>query len=478
MRNGMRNGKWIVFAALLLFAGAFRIAVAHWLANDNPDDSRVYSLIARNIVEQHSYSQAEEFPYEPTLIRAPGYPLFLAGIYSVFGHTNNGAVRFVQALIDTGTCALVAFLGWFWQPNKTLKRMTAIVALALAAINPFTTIYCATILTEVPTVFVVVATCIAATIAFRGTLTRESTEKIARRPLLNRALLWWTTAGLLAGVAVLIRPDSGLIAIAICLTIVITGFVRFKARWRAHLAACVIFGASLTLTLVPWTIRNWRVFHLFQPLAPVHAEMPEEFVPLGYARWLKTWLDDQRYVEDFWWPLDVAPMDVDDLPDSAFDSADERTRVAALLDRYNHPTNAQATSQSPGFQSQPSPSPSPTRPNDQTRANSNPNANAGNTDEDENDNSADENDNSDEDNSEKPETEEHTPVRMTAEIDAAFGQIAAERIAHHPLRYYVWTPAKRASSLWFNTHSDFYPFAGQLIPLGDLHYDAHQQTSM
>jgi hypothetical protein len=43
------------------------------------------------------------------------------------------------------------------------KTLTAIVALALAAINPFTTIYAATILTEVPATFLIVAACIATT---------------------------------------------------------------------------------------------------------------------------------------------------------------------------------------------------------------------------------------------------------------------------------------------------------------------------
>ncbi len=63
---------------------------------------------------------------------------------------------------------------------------------------------------------------------------------------------------------------------------------------------------------------------------------------------------------------------------------------------------------------------------------------------------------------------------MTPQIDAAFGQLAAERIARHPLRYYLWMPAKRAAALWFNTHSDYYPFEGTLLPLEDLDHDTHQ----
>src|SRR2546423_1812991 len=200
-KSQISNVKWILaFAVFVLIAAGFRIAVAHWLATDIADDGRVYSQIARNVVEQHSYSQSDESPYEPTLIRAPGYPLFLAAIYSIFGHTNNGAVRIAQALIDTATCALVALLAWLWQPDERRKRVTAIAALALAAVCPFTTIFSVTILTEVPTNFFVVAMCLAATLAFRNSFTTEGS--LPDHENFKQALFWWSIAGLLGSVAV------------------------------------------------------------------------------------------------------------------------------------------------------------------------------------------------------------------------------------------------------------------------------------
>src|SRR5256712_5935688 len=168
--------KWFVFLILLVAAAGFRVAVAHWLPNDAPDDGRIYAQIARNVLEQHVYSHETAPPYDPSCIRLPGYPLFVAAVYSIFGHANNGAVRIAQALIDTGTCGLVALLAFYWQPDEKRKRMTAIAALALAALCPFTTIYAVTILTEVPTNVFVVAMCLAATLAFRNGFTTEDTE--------------------------------------------------------------------------------------------------------------------------------------------------------------------------------------------------------------------------------------------------------------------------------------------------------------
>ena len=66
-------------------------------------------------------------------------------------------------------------------------------------------------------------------------------------------------------------------------------------------------------------------------------------------------------------------------------------------------------------------------------------------------------------------------VEMTPEIDAEFARIARERISRQPLRYYVWLPLKRAHALWFNTHSQFYPFEGELLPLSHLDHNASQQ---
>jgi 4-amino-4-deoxy-L-arabinose transferase-like glycosyltransferase len=414
------KARSIIYAVLIVVALSFRVFIAIRLANDEPDDGRVYSQIARNILEQHIYSHDAQPPYTPSLIRLPGYPLFLVGIYAVFGHGNNTAVRLVQAVLDTITCALIAWVVLEW----TRKHRAAMLAFALAAVCPFTAIYVATILTEVPTNFLAVAMVLTATFAFKAT---------ARK----RGLLCWSVSGLIAGIAVLFRPDSGLFAAAIGLALVLSSLRRFR---EATLYAA-IFSLAFCLVLVPWTIRNRRVFHVFQPLAPAHAEMPGEFVPRGYLLWVRTWLDDERYVGPALWALDMRQIHVEDFPARAFDSKEERDRVAALFEKYNHPDGEE--------ESEPS---------------------------DEEDSS----DDSDDEPEEEPEPDEHPQpedanVEMTPEIDAGFAQIGQERVAHSRLRYYVVLPSKRATTLWFDTHSQYYPFNGELLPLADLDHDIHQQ---
>jgi hypothetical protein len=142
-------------------------------------------------------------------------------------------------------------------------------------------------------------------------------------------------------------------------------------------------------------------------------------------------------------------MHVEDFPARAFDSKEERDRIAALFDKYNHAGDEPETA-------------------DQDQSSGD--------DQDQSDSSGDDEDEPEE----EPEPEEHpepeeASVEMTPEIDAGFAEIGRERIAHSRLRYYVLLPLKRAKTLWFDTHSQYYPFNGDLLPLADLDYDIHQQ---
>jgi 4-amino-4-deoxy-L-arabinose transferase-like glycosyltransferase len=430
---------WAVYVLLLVIALGFRLFVALRLPNDEPDDGRVYAQLAINVLEQHVFSHENQPPYVPSIIRLPGYPLFVAGIYKVFGHANNTAVRVVQAMIDTLTCVLIALVAAAWVSDPERKHRAAIVAFALAAVCPFTAIYVATVLTEVPTNFLAVALVLTATFAFKATAFRK-------------ALVWWAVSGLIVGVAVQFRPDSGLFAAAVGVTIVLS--ILWTRSFKRSFLSGALFSLAFCVVLVPWTIRNRRVFGVFQPLAPAHGEMPGEFVPRGYLLWLRTWLDDERYIGPVLWSVDTHPIKITDFPDRAFDSKEERDRVAALLDKYNNSSGDSSSSSEEETQQEDS--------------------------DDDNDQSGDEDDQSSQD-EEQPEEEQQqeepqeAEVELTPEIDAGFAQIGQERRARSPLRYYIVLPLKRAKTLWCDTHSQYYPFNGELLPLKDLDYDIHQQ---
>jgi hypothetical protein len=225
--------------------------------------------------------------------------------------------------------------------------------------------------------------------------------------------------------------------------------------------------AAFVVVLAPWTVRNWRQFHLFQPLSPTHGEMPGEYVQYGYFAWLRTWVDDRKYTDPMLWSMDETEVDIDELPATAFDSAEEKERVSRLFDQYNDPPDEDDSEQTDQTQAALTPTPTPAelsgkappaavvqKPSPETAAKEE-------TDQ--------------EDNPEPDEPVQERPPEMTPPLDAAFGQIARERIARAPLRYYLWLPLKRARSLWFGPHADYYPFTGELFPLDDLDRGTHQQ---
>src|SRR5580704_272646 len=111
----LRNRGGPLFTPLALAAGA---GLRWWTIHAHPQiqgDSLIYGDIATNWLTHgiygHTVGHASGPPtIEPTLVRLPGYPAFLALCFAVFGVANYHAVLYLQAIIDLGTCLLVAGL--------------------------------------------------------------------------------------------------------------------------------------------------------------------------------------------------------------------------------------------------------------------------------------------------------------------------------------------------------------------------------
>ena len=113
-------------------------------------DALMYGELARNMLAHHVFGFTEGI-VRPTLIRLPGYPLFLAACFLVFGKSNYLAVIWVQATIDLVSCLLLGGLSWRLQ-----GRRAGVTAVWLAALCPFTANYSAVVLTEALSLFCVV----------------------------------------------------------------------------------------------------------------------------------------------------------------------------------------------------------------------------------------------------------------------------------------------------------------------------------
>jgi 4-amino-4-deoxy-L-arabinose transferase-like glycosyltransferase len=279
-------------------------------------DSFVYGDIAKNWLDHGIFGISDNAAVQPTLIRMPGYPGFLALVFSIFGQEHYTAVMVVQAFLDTNTCLVIAALALEICGARAAKG-----AYLLAALCPFTANYAGAVLTETLTIF---CTAHAFFYGVRGLRALTAGQTSAG---------CWVTAGLWTAAAIFMRPDSGLILAALGLALVVQLF-RSQRKQPVLLAGVLLVASSLS-PLVPWTVRNWRVFHVFQPLAPTTATQPGEFIAYGFGHWARTWVVDYVSVEEVEFSVDGEPVDIHQLPERAFDSRTEYETTEKLLATYN-----------------------------------------------------------------------------------------------------------------------------------------------
>lgn len=277
-------------------------------------DSFVYADLARNLLHQHVLGLTENGVAVPTLIRLPGYPAFVAGIFALAGDNAFRAVMLAQLVVDMLSCVAIAALAAELVSGERRERVWR-AAFLLACVCPFTANYVALPLTE---------TLAIATTA--GALLYG--VRACRAGGLKNAVL---CASALGG-GVLLRPDNGILSVAIVGWIL---WVAARERRIALFRHAAVIVAIVAAPLALWTARNHRVFGVWQPLAPRYANAPDEFVPRGFNRWVKTWIVDYVSVGEIYWRIDSSddPPDPERLPARAFDDAAERERTFDLFAR-------------------------------------------------------------------------------------------------------------------------------------------------
>ena len=262
-------------------------------------------------------------PYHLTLIRLPGYPIFMAVIFSVFGIMNYNAVRYVQAFLDMGTvpargrlCSRSCFA-----PRRArcfVDRLPLPFHRQLHSDSP----------DRVP-----------GNLLGRAGLVRGGTADPIDQSIrmhsgtASRGRMAWlllTVAALICAIS--LRPDGVLLWAAIVPGI---WWYTRKDAPKAGLRSALLCGLLAVLPLVPWTIRNYHVYHVFQPLAPRSAMDPTETSLAGFDRWTTTWEIDYVSLGEIWWRGDGLTIDIGLLPSRAFDSAQEYRQTAALIAENN-----------------------------------------------------------------------------------------------------------------------------------------------
>ena len=346
------------------------------------DDSRVYAELATNCLQHGIYGQTQTVQQltqiVPTDARLPGYPAFLAKIFWLFGMGNFKAVLLTQILLDLVTCLIVADFA-----RRAVSERAARIAFVLTALCPFLANYAAAVLTETLEIFFT-ALALDGAAAALGRM-HEAGGGMGVNKL-------WAATGAAIAACILLRPDGGILLAAVGLYLAVAAWkcLSVKKNTADVLAAALIVMVVALAPLVPWTIRNFRTLHHFQPLAPRYATAKDEFVARGFNRWVKTWIVDYASVEEIYWSVPGNAIDPQRLPSRALDSPTkdspaESDATLAVISEYN--------------QSQ----------------------------------------------------------EITPEVDARFGELAADRIGARPVRYYVVLPLLRIADMWLRPRTEILP---------------------
>ena len=303
-------------------------------------DTKFYEELARNWLDHGVYGLFVNGQLMPVDQRMPGYPAFLAAIYSTLGRARI-AVMLAQAAIDLITCFLAALIASRIAPAPK-KHLAATIALWLAALCPFTASYTAAIVTETLAAFFTTLALLTLVWIFSDgnfapsvgrTIEALNNAPVRQDTLARRLAGAFVAVGFIAGLGTLVRPETPLVLAAAAVVICI--------RWRrvADWPKLALSGAWMTVgllaALTPWAARNARTLGRIEFLAPRYAQAAGDFIPWGFHAWTRTWMMRNRDAYSVTWALGKQPIPIDVIPDSAFDSAAERARVADLLTRYN-----------------------------------------------------------------------------------------------------------------------------------------------
>lgn len=230
----MLSRRSYLYLFLFLIALFLRLGFLAWNWSDAPDwniDALGYHQLAVNVLQRGIFSLNTEPPFSPDGIRTPGYPLFLAIVYSLTGVAPH-AILLLQAFLDAITVVFAADLAQRLAGSNTTALLTGL----LYAFLPLAWRYASELYVE-------------SFLAFWLTLTFWMSLKIVQSPERGR---WLSAAalGVITGVSLLIKPN------VILLPFFVAAVLLAHRLYRQTL----VFAAALAIALTPWLARNAITF--------------------------------------------------------------------------------------------------------------------------------------------------------------------------------------------------------------------------
>jgi 4-amino-4-deoxy-L-arabinose transferase-like glycosyltransferase len=202
-----------------------------------------YDLIANNLARGNGYRWDANMG--ETMIREPGYPLFLAAVFRVGGY-HIEAARFANWILAVGIAVMIMRLTRL----VTDDGRAALIATLLFLLHPGTIICEARGGVEILFIFAILV------------------FMLALHQAVEKGSPWrYLVAGLALGIVVQVRSTPMVFPV---LLLFYLGLIANGARERLRVVLNIaILVLGMVVVMAPWTIRNYLLVHEFVPTATI-----------------------------------------------------------------------------------------------------------------------------------------------------------------------------------------------------------------
>ncbi len=289
--------RWVACGLWLRIAAA---DVAQWLARRKGEvcvfpDTKVYWGLAGKIVRGEPYEMVDWGAVPHFALRTPGYPLFLAACRAFFG-ARAMPPRLIQSALGAVCVWLVARLVEKALPESCRNPLRSVwtvplIAAAIAAVDPLVVANSAFLLSEALFLPLML-------------LAQLGMAILWEKPEWDRSAAGWAlVAGAASGAAILMRPSwalypplLGAIWLAACLT---------RGKHSLALGSTLLIALGLIAVMMPWWVRNARVYGKFVPTALwMGASLYDGLSPTATGASRMDFLAEPEF-----WPLDEETQD-------------------------------------------------------------------------------------------------------------------------------------------------------------------------
>lgn len=236
---------WLSFFLCLFFCSVilFVVSPITGLSKNFGAGNDGYIQLARSLAAGFGYVFEKDGP--AVFHRPPLYPVFLVPVALFPGPLQRYVIVIPQSI-------LVGFIGMmiFKIANRLYNRIVAAVALLLFLINPWVYWNAKNPMTPILQTFLY--------LIFAYFTTMELFDKTSFKPL---------QTGLIIGAAGAALALTHAAMLPVVLLFLLALFITAAVREEKRILTSVVAGVVVICLVVPWTYRNWVVFHKFIPVS-------------------------------------------------------------------------------------------------------------------------------------------------------------------------------------------------------------------